>query len=848
MTKSQTRPLESNQILSEVSQSKIRVGLHTLFVVLTFAAYKVDPEISFSSVVVVSTASFLAAFGLHYWARRLQLTNAPMQARILQRATSIISDNLFVTLVLGIGGQSTAGLWTIYLWTSIGYGVRYGISYLYANVAVSVLAFALMVFLTPFWNQRPPFVLGMLLGMVLVPVYTGFLIKQLHRAVNERETAYKAKSEFLARMSHELRTPLHAIISTAELLKGKAQSSLQNDYVDTIALSSATLLDLINRVLDLSKFESGRIGLAVDRINIHQLLADAVNVIYHQARTKGLAVHLYSDPSISLDLVGSAAHLREIFLNIVGNAVKFTDGGFVSVSAFLDSETPRTAKIKFEVTDSGCGISERDLSRIFEPFMQSDQSITRQHGGTGLGTSFSREILRLMGGEITISSVLGLGTTVKFEIPFDRYIADEIETTTYGIRIAVIGTRSTQRFLAERMANFGPTLIGFEAPYDVTQGLLSSQRDTRIDGIVVDADCWGHNLPSIPKLIADLSLPRIVPIIGFGDPALRTVAIASGYCSYISHSPTNSQIASVLATIEAFTRKGPIGSKPEAARRKSKSLHVLVADDNATNRKVAQIALEDAGHRCTLVTNGDDALFSLNDVEFDVALLDMHMPGRDGIEVAKIYRFAGFANERPIPIILLTADSTNEAREEAESAGISKFLTKPILPSEVVRVVEDIANRYAEEVNVSSIEEASRRTHPTLPNQFPASQMSLAAEEEVPILNERAVAELVALMSKEEQTTFFAEFCEDAENYVNMVESIRTTSDVAPAREAMHALAGAALILGASRLAHIARKIERAEKGTVLMKRAEYLTELQLICGETLLEIRRHFVSTPKFD
>ena len=244
------------------------------------------------------------------------------------------------------------------------------------------------------------------------------------------------------------------------------------------------------------------------------------------------------------------------------------------------------------------------------------------------------------------------------------------------------------------------------------------------------------------------------------------------------------------------------------------------------------------------MTNGDDALFSLNDIEFDVALLDMHMPGRDGIEVAKIYRFAGFANERPIPIILLTADSTNETREEAESAGISKFLTKPILPSEVVRVVEDIANRYAEDENTDSIEGASRGTHLTLANQLSTPQLAPGADEEEPILNERAVAELVSLMSKEEQTEFFAEFCEDAANYVSIIESIRTASDIAPAREAMHALAGAALILGASRLAHIARKIEKAEKGMVLMRRREYLAELQLICSETLLEIKRHFAST----
>jgi two-component system sensor histidine kinase RpfC len=842
------RAREVLRTLGEVTQAQIRIGLHTLFVVLTFAAYAFDPRIPFTAVVVISAASFVSAFALYFWAVRLQKADSDIKFRRLQRAASILSDNTFVTAVLAIGGQSTAGLWTIYIWTSIGYGVRYGTSYLHANVAVSAVAFALMAYLTPFWNERPPFVLGMLLGMVLVPVYTGFLIRQLHKAVQEREIAYTAKSEFLARMSHELRTPLHAIISTAELLKGKSQSAVQNDYVDTISLSSTTLLDLINRVLDLSKFESGQIGLAQEQVNIYQLLADAVNIFYQQGQSKGVAVRLNADLQIPLDLRGSPSHLKEVFLNILGNAVKFTDSGHVEVSAAVISKTPTTTRIRFEVLDTGCGISERDLARIFEPFMQSDSSITRRHGGSGLGTSFSREIIRLMGGDISINSTVGLGTTVRFVIPFEKCSESSTFDSRLDARVAVLGSRAACNVICDIFPNLGLQVVPFYGRSDLVQILSDPDSNGRIDAVFVDADSYGHILPAMPSAISTLNLARIVPVIGFGSPTLRTNSITSGYCAYFSTSTADSVVASLIALVKAFSRNSFIPSSTQAEAIVSKPLNILVADDNATNRKIAQVALEQAGHRCTLVDNGDDALFALNDVAFDAALLDMHMPGRDGIEVAKIYRFAGFDRDGSIPIILLTADCTNEAREDAESAGITCFLTKPILPSEIVRAVERVVGAYRDEDCDSESAPPTSLSSKHDDETWDTPETGGDSHESAPVIDQNAVAELVALMSKAEQNEFFLEFCEDMAGYICVVESVKSASDVGPAREAMHALAGAALIIGASKLAETARRIEKTDPGIVVMKRHELLEVLTDVCNETGVEISRLFLSPSRFE
>lgn len=831
----------TQQSLSEVSQAKIRIAMHVVFVVLTLAAYRFDPNISIAAVGTISIASFVAAFGLYSWAKYLQSTDARPRQRFALRSACLFSDNLFVTLVLAIGGASTAGLWTIYLWTSIGYGVRYGIPYLNASVVVSSIGFLAMTFTSSFWGHNPAFVVGMLMGMIIVPVYTGYLIRQLHSAVQEREEAYRAKSSFVARMSHELRTPLHAIISTAELLRNQLTSAIHNDYVNVISLSSNTLLDLINRVLDLNKFESGDVGLSKGPVNVHGLLADAVNLIYGQATARNIVVKLFTDPRIPADLIGAKTHINEILLNILGNAVKFTDSGSIEISADLESLTATSANVNFTVVDTGCGIPERDLGRIFEPFVQSDQSTTRKHGGTGLGTSFSREIVRLMGGNISIESTISLGTTVRFNIPLDRQEVTSDSGRQLPIRFAMLGSQSGLAYIRSCVSGFGATVELYEDLEDLPVLAATSPDNLRFDGLIIESDMFGHNLPGIQMKLSAKHSSRLFPVVGFGAAELRTVAISSGYCSYISRSSSPGELASTLAVVTSLVLMGNLGSAQSDRPRASRTLSVLVADDNATNQMIARVALEGAGHQCTLVGNGDDALFALNDVQFDVALLDMHMPGRTGVEVAKLYRFAGFANETPTPIVLLTADCTSDARDEAASAGISVFLTKPILPSELVRVVEEASEKFANASRPAvgpTIRLADRVV------MFPIFETGTRPDSaDSPLLNEVAVAELVALMTKNEQRVFFAEFCDDATSYVAKLSTLSGLAGVADVKESMHALAGAASTIGATRLSRSASQIERADGSVILQKKYEYLDELTKIFDATKEEISLRYIS-----
>lgn len=834
LMRSPSPPTIDRKVLTELPQAKIRVVLHAVFVGLTFLAYRSDPQISLEHFAWISSAAMIAATTLYWWARLLQDRNSSLSKRRWQRAASLISDNLFVTLVLLIGGGATAGLWAIYIWTSIGYGTRYGVTYLRVNVVVSTVCFLAMAAVSPFWMDRVPFVTGLALGMVCVPLYSGFLITQLHEAVRERELAYRAKSDFLARMSHELRTPLHAIISSAELLRDSQKDRTPNDYIDVIDLSSKTLLELINRVLDLSKFESGAIGISTDEVSPAKLVGQVVAVMHPQARSKGVRLRVEIDPSLPLSVYCSGTHLREVLLNLIGNAVKFTDEGEVVVRLAVDEMTPRETTVTFTVEDTGCGIPESDLARIFEPFMQADTSKTRRHDGTGLGTSYCKELIRLMGGEISLRSAVDLGTTVTFSLPFripapgssamepcipdvlllanDDHQCTTISSIYSRLRLEIPNSISLSEFLSQQH---------------------SSPLWSRTQAVILHSHDFTEGIGPTLRALEQTYVARMLPIAVVGTNPERTTALAGGASTFISQDVALETLTRILTNLCALSGTPEERHMPEEQNHpvRARPLRVLVADDNITNRKIAQIALEKAGHSCTLVDNGDEALFALNDDAYDVALLDMHMPRRHGIEVAKIYNFAGLSSSRATPIILLTADTTNETREEAASAGISRFLTKPILPSEIVRVVEEVAYEPTESQLSDLPVSYALPFGPAVRASDEA--IALARQLEVPLIDNRAISELVELMEKSEQTTFFEEFYQDSEHYVATVRQARIPDDIQSVRDAMHALAGAAGIIGAPRLATVARTIERADPGSLAARLSDYSKTLEEVAQQT---------------
>ncbi|MGE0486773.1 MAG: response regulator [Gammaproteobacteria bacterium] len=706
----------------------------------------------------------------------------------------------------------------------------------------------------PFWEARPSFSLGLALAMLVVPLYAGWLIRQLREAIIERERAYAAKAEFTARMSHELRTPLHAIISTAEILKYRSTDAYIADLVNLISVSSSTLLELVNKVLDLSKFESGSYELASEEFDLNQLLAECVLVILPQAEAKGLVVYLEIDSKIPKRLRGASAELKEIFINLLGNAVKFTEEGEVSFSVMERNRTDDYVELCFEIRDTGIGIPEDSKRRILDPYYQADTSITRKHGGTGLGTAFARELVRLMNGSIAFESQENCGT--KFVVGLGFEIAQPCARATSGVAggltAIIIGSGLNQTSIAAFLQSIIAAIHVFENVTDAVYFLCNLDREQPVACVFLDVSECIVNVPGALQAIRQASL-RIFPVVLYGDAAFHGTAMANGAMTYLPTPISANALSRTLRQFK-FDASHPLNGRNEADLTvKPSGLKILIADDDATNRMLLRTVLEGVGHEVFVAKDGDEAIFELVANRYDCAILDMHMPGRDGIEVCRLYKFVETRVHAPAKIILLTADTTNEAKRSAAIAGVDSYITKPARPSTILSaltaVVASTPSAQAEPIysrpgnqcrNAISIDIT---LDPTLSTNMPGSSSSNVPAPNAHLICENDIADILAFMTKAEQTEFFQEFCDDAVAYMAAFEDALNTGDVKKALDELHTLAGAAYTIGAHKLADYARSIERLPVDAVVSGRLRHITHLVSLGRSTLDEIALRYLA-----
>ena len=804
----------SADVLSEVAQAKIRNWMHIVLIALASVAAHFDPTIDPGNILATAIVGLPAGAALFYWAMHLDDKKSNHRWRIAQRLTSMLSDTVFITWVLHFGGVTFAGIFALYIFITVGYGVRYGLKYLYATLVLSVVMFSIAAWFTPFWHNNPGLFGGMLFGLIIVPAYTGWLITQLQRAVAEKDLAYRAKSDFVAMMSHELRTPLHGIISTSELLRGTATSPKQKEMIRIISTSSNSLLELINRVLDISKFESKSVALQHQPMDLHAVVNDTANILWPQALEKGLALQVYIDPEINNSLVGAPHQLQEVLLNLCGNAVKFTDTGHVAVRVLFNGETEDKVAVRFEISDTGPGIPKDALGDIFEPFVQSDSATTRRHGGTGLGTAFAQELVRLMGGVIKVDSTEGVGTKFTVDVEFLKLHERNEVASLYPFTVAGIGFGEADDKLTAALAQFGTKIDYFGSTTQLASLDALDRLETYPDAIFVNANEYADNLGGVIRSIAATVSDRIIPIFACGNDAYKSSAISSGYSTFISRLDDSQLIGRTLNMISALRHDAIDQVSPVA--NPTRGLHILVAEDNKTNQRIAQLVLEQVGHRCTIVSNGDEALEALHDGKYDLAILDMHMPNRDGIEVAKIYNFSHFEAEHRIPLIMMTADSRLEARDEALASGIDAFVTKPITPKQLLDVIDSVAsnNRFRDESTDSSAEEHGE--FPVVIESSNQERGALGASSD--LLNTATIDELNSYMGDEERRAFFEDFIADGASYIAALIDCDDINKVQLVKDNMHAFAGACMVVGAQKLAEKARCIELAEPATILRR------------------------------
>jgi len=621
---------------------------------------------------------------------------------IIRRIIAMIADISILSYAMAVSGEHGAAWYPAYLWVTFGNGFRYGTAYLHAASALSVIGFGIVVLYSPFWGRYSELGAGLAIGLIILPIYVSKLLRRLESAIKsadaaktEAEHANHEKSRFLANMSHELRTPLNGVIATSDILCGMQLNRETNDLVHTIQSSAQTLLVMINGILDIGKIESGRMDIEHTSFHLRSTLLNIHKIMFPLANRKEIGLKLYCDTAIPDNLVGDPGHIKQILLNIIGNAIKFTERGAVSVRVELDDTIPEESVCaRFTISDSGIGIPEDARERIFDAFTQASSSITRTHGGTGLGVTIAKELTELMGGTISLDSQVGIGTTFCLTIPFKINPEPDAVYLVKRALVMLIGPDSTS---SHRIFNMLIELglpehaIKWVSSLDGIKNIIEAQPELS-PVIMFDANI--NHFESILNELNDSSPEsRFIPSIAFNvtndllEYIIRAGVSAGLDTETVEPKTLKRAIECCVNSYETPVHELDIKHEPH------RTLRILAADDNKINRDVLYLTLSRAGHMVDLVNSGDEALRLLMDGEYDIVILDMNMGEISGLSVIQEYKMLFPAST--LPFILLTADATEEAQAIADESGFSRYITKPFRAEALVAAVEDVATNSA---------------------------------------------------------------------------------------------------------------------------------------------------------